>query len=296
MEPYATAQSSPRRLRIGLVGTAYPPVMGGMEVYLQELAGALAAEEHAVQVATRFTGQRPPTMEALHQSVEPPLSETRGKVRVNRLSPTWSGRIALKPVYRLHFRSSTRPLAERLVWHAFGQPLLDALGSCDVIHYSGHGTRDAGLCRSEACPSYEYPFRGDTSYARRAWGDGPIDLALYRQADRVIALTHDERERLETLGVEAERLSVVGHGVNVRGDGDENAFRAQHAIDGPIVFTWVVRRRTRALVFYNAPRGWYGPSNRRPVRVCRTRRPGRASTARPRPSRSRSRSGERPPS
>ena len=52
------------------------------------------------------------------------------------------------------------------------------------------------------------------------WGDGPIDLDLYRRADRVIALTENERARLAEAGVPDHRIRVLGHGVSVRGGGD----------------------------------------------------------------------------
>jgi glycosyltransferase involved in cell wall biosynthesis len=67
------------------------------------------------------------------------------------------------------------------------------------------------------------------------WGDSPLDLALYRRADGVVALTDDERARLAALGVREERLRVVGHGVSVRGGGDGEGFRRRHGLTGPVV-------------------------------------------------------------
>ena len=222
-------------LRVGFVGTAYPPVLGGMEVYLYELARALARAEHSVQVATRFVERRPPTMADLHAAVEPARTYCKDGVAVHVMGPTRWERLALRPVHRLHFRASTRPAAKRLVTHAFRRSLDEALTGSDVVHYSGTGREMFGFAAASMARRHKVPLVITPHSHAGVWGDGPIDLDLYRHADRVIALTEDERTRLVEAGLADARIRVLGHGVSVRGDGDGRRFRARHGIDGPIV-------------------------------------------------------------
>ena len=137
------AQSGP--LQVGLIGTAYPPVLGGMEVYLRDLACALAHASYPVRVATRFVERRPPTMAAVHASVEPGRIYTEEGVDVHVLGPKRWERLALRPVHRLHFRPSTRGPALRLMKVAFRRSLDQALNGCDVLHYSGTGREMLGF-------------------------------------------------------------------------------------------------------------------------------------------------------
>jgi glycosyltransferase involved in cell wall biosynthesis len=68
-----------------------------------------------------------------------------------------------------------------------------------------------------------------------SWGDGELDLRLYRDADMVIALTHVEEAFLLENGIPGEKITVLGHGVNVRGTGCRERFRGAHGITGPTV-------------------------------------------------------------
>jgi glycosyltransferase involved in cell wall biosynthesis len=59
---------------------------------------------------------------------------------------------------------------------------------------------------------------------------------LYRQADAVIALTHGEKEILTTLGVNPERIHVIGMGPVLPDHADGLAFRRlYHLSDRPII-------------------------------------------------------------
>lgn len=223
-------------LEVGLVGSAFPPILGGMEVYLRDLSQALAHAGHAVHVAVRFVRERPPSMRALQSAVEPPWHRRSHGVDVSVLSPGRLDRLALRPVYRLHFNPWTRPAAIRLVCRAFVRPLEAALPACDVIHYSGTGREMLGFAAAEVARRRGVPFVVTPHSHAGEWGDGPIDMELYRLAHRVVALTDDERGRLIDLGIAEGRVHVIGHGVSVRGGGRGARFRARHGIEGPVVF------------------------------------------------------------
>ena len=103
------------------------------------------------------------------------------------------------------------------------------------MHYSGTGREMLGFAAASTALRHGVPLIVTPHSHAGVWGDGPIDLDLYRRAHRVIALTEDERARLAAAGVADHRIRVLGHGVSVRGGGDAWRFRAQHGIDGPMV-------------------------------------------------------------
>ena len=244
--PRPPAASPESRLRVGLVGTACWPVVGGMEVYLHRLAHALADAGHDVRIATRYVGARPDGMRGALPGGEPPRTYTDGAVTTHVVGPRGrAGRALLRPVYRLHFYDATRPLARALQQAALGPPLAAALAGCDVVHYSGTGQEFLGFAALREARRASAAFVVTPHTHAGAWGDGPLDLALYRQADAVVALTEDERARLTAAGLEPARVPVIGHGVSVAGTGDGARFRAAHGLppEAPIVL-FVGRKAT----------------------------------------------------
>ena len=205
-----------------------------MEMYLRELAIALATEGHDVRVVTRFARDRPVDVKAMHGGAEPPRHYDDGGVRVHVVAPGRARAAFLKPVYRLHYRAPA--LAVRLTEFALGRSMRKALRGCDVIHFSGSGRELLGFVARRIAASMDVPFVVTPHTHQGVWGDGEIDLRLYRQAARVIALTHDEAGRLRHAGVGPDAIEVIGHGVSVRGGGDGSAFRDRHGLgSAPLV-------------------------------------------------------------
>jgi len=221
--------------KIGFVCSTYWPIIGGMEIYVHELAHALAERGSSVTVATRFTDERPGGTGALHRSVEPARRYREDAVEVHVVAPPLLTQPLLYLAHRLHYYPATQRSAAALFRAAFSPSLRAALDGCDVVHYSGTGRELLGFAAAAVAAEMEAPFVVTPHTHIGAWGDGPLDLALYRQADAVIALTHHEKAHLVDCGLDAARLSVLGHGVNVDGSGDGARFRAAHGIDGPLV-------------------------------------------------------------
>ena len=226
-----------QKLRIGLLSTAYPPVSGGAEVYVQQIAHALHSAGHEVSVNPRFAEERPSGgTHGLLTSTAPSHSYTDNGVRVNVLGASPFRQRLLAPVHRLHFYAWTQPLAIRLFDAAYRPALKRALQNVDVIHYSGTGRELLGFVAARMARERGCPFVVTSHLHRDAWGDGPLDLQLYRQADQYIALTQQEEEHVVHRGLSPDRVTVIGHGVNVAGTGDAERARAKLEIDGPLIF------------------------------------------------------------
>ena len=65
----------------------------------------------------------------------------------------------------------------------------------------------------------------------------PHLIAMLRRCDRVLCMTATEQQRLQQLGVSADHLAVIGHGIEVDTavGGSSDQLREQYKIDGPVV-------------------------------------------------------------
>ena len=223
-------------MHIGLVGSTYPPISGGVEVYLQEVAQALRDHRHEVTVAARFTRKRPESgMRGLLTTSAPSRQYADEGVPVHVLGTGPLRQWLLPPVYRLHFYDATVDTARRLFEHAYRPALEEALDSCNVIHYSGTGRELLGFVAARLAADRNLPFVVTSHLHMDDWGDGPLDMRLYKQADRYIALTEREKNHVVEKGLCLNQISVIGHGVNVTGTGNRTRMRERLGINGSMV-------------------------------------------------------------
>lgn len=232
------------RLKIGLLANTFSPIPGGMEVYLDHLSKALAAEGHDVHVVTRFVHERPGALSALFRSTEPPRRYVKGNVTVHLVAPSPWRRLLLTPTYRLHHHAWTERLAIELYVRAFYKALAEPLGTCDVIHFSGTGREMIGFAASRLAQERSVPFVVTPHMHVGAWGDGSIDFRLYQQAQAVIALTEHERDVYREGGLSPLRIHVQGHGVNVAGTGNGDAIRGELGVGEAPMILFLGRRST----------------------------------------------------
>ena len=228
--------------RVALACSTYPPVLGGVETYNQRVAHALARLGARVTVATRFAQGRPADgMRGLLTRSEPAqrYREDGGpEVHVLGADPAW----LLGPAYRLHFRAPDAAAA--LLARAYRRALQAAFEGAEVVHYSGTGRELLGFAALAEARRRRARFVVTPHLHAGSWGDGPLDVRLYRRADGVLAATQVERDHLAALGVTPGRVHVVGHGVNVSGRGDGGRFRRAYGLgDAPLVL--FLARRTR---------------------------------------------------
>ncbi|HUS17978.1 MAG TPA: glycosyltransferase family 4 protein [Chloroflexia bacterium] len=251
-------------MRVLHVIQRYWPFPGGSEGYFQELSEALVARGHAVTVFTTDAWDLEYFWAAGKRRVTRPAGETYNGVRIRRFPVR---RPPLPPIYFRILRrlmADTSDLGGRLKvdtgpllriggrcspWVPAMQAALRAIppGTYDVVH-----TTNITL---------EAPILGAAAYARRAGvpmlltpfvhlgeaGDRRIvryytmrhQVALLRQATRVIVQTGLEATVLREHGVATERLVHAAVGVHpdqVLG-GDGSRFRRRHglAADTPLV-------------------------------------------------------------
>jgi phosphatidyl-myo-inositol dimannoside synthase len=223
-------------MHIGLVSNTFPPIPGGMEAYLDHLSAALNGAGHTVRVVTRFTKERPTPFSALLASSEPPsVTEHRG-VTVQVMAPSGFRRLLLRPVYRLHHRRATQPLAIQLMHAALGPALRTALQGCEVVHFSGCGREMLGFVAARIARKMGVPFVVTPHMHIGSWGDGAFDFSLYRQAGALIALTAHERAFCIDQGLSPDAVHICGHGIPNNQPGIGERYRSESGLgDAPMV-------------------------------------------------------------
>ena len=246
------------RMTIGLVGTTYRPIVGGMETYISRLARGFVEAGNEVVVATRFVERRPLDSRALYVSSERLRFYNEDGVRIAIISPPNWLRFAFPLLYRMHFYDVTSRLAREVAVRAFCPALRCVFKGCDVIHHSGTGQEMLGYAAARVAAEMGVPFVVTPHTHAGAWGDGVGDFQLYGRADKTIALTEDERSRLVGGGLKEGSVFVVKHGSSSTSAASGRRFRTKHGVDGPMVF--YLGRKTKAkgyqLLLDAAPEVW----------------------------------------
>jgi len=233
----------------------YHPVASGSVRYFVEISKRLVADGHRVTVLTTTAHDLESLWQANKRTFEPGYESHEGcdvyRFPVQRISDIplvypilrrlllEAGRFGL-PLPLLRWLAALTPRAPALTaWVA------DHAADIDVIHMT-NVTLDGLLhpvmqiARAQQIPVITTPFvhlgdAQDRNFVR--YYSMPQQLDLLNQSGDVITMTGREARFLQSHGVTTPRFHVVGAGVTpaeVTG-GDDVAFRARHAITGPIV-------------------------------------------------------------
>ena len=216
-------------LKLRYTITAYPPSVGGAQLHMHELARALS-RRHSLRVATQWDTQRTDWLlgTTLTGPRFPRAYEMDG-VHVDRITLPRGTRLRLAPwvaAYPVFQGPAIRHIAA-----ALATQLRPFSADADVIHNcrigrEGLTAASLALARERGVPFVLTPVH------HPRWG-GFLHRhyhRLYREADAVIALTPAERDVLVSLGVDARRVAVTGHGPVVAESHDGERFRRERGL------------------------------------------------------------------
>lgn len=216
------------------------PAVGGIETVVRQVSRGVARDQDVEVVALRIDNGPVSRVSDGPRLPAPFEPFTDGSVPISPLRLSGKQRLALAPLCL-----QLAPLADR---HAFGSArlalswlyaqvvapqLASAASRADVVHVWSDGfPAAAGLLagRRAGRPVVITPFMH-----RGQWGDDAASLAVYRRADRVVALLEPEAEAYRSLGVEARRVVVSGACSPGVGPADGAALRRRRGIEGPLV-------------------------------------------------------------
>ncbi len=214
--------------------TAYPPSTGGAQLHQHLLAQQLKSK-HKIQIVSQWDNNR--TDWLLGTTVMAPSVNKDyiiDGIPVHRFGITIQDKLKLAPYIPLYYpfmRFALSRIANQM--EVFVEPLL---ASIDVIHNVRIGREGLSYASFQAARKQNIPFIF-TPFHHPRWVGWRYKayIELYKQADRVIALTKTEKETLISLGVSEERIAVTGMGPVLSTEAHPNNFLKQYNIDGPIV-------------------------------------------------------------
>lgn len=229
-------------MNILIVVQNYLPFIGGVETHARQIAHEFVRRGHTVSIAAgNFApSKRPARTAVLNASLlAPPHDDyADGPVPVTALTPKRAAdrlrmlpaalrvvprlqRVAYHPLHKLGYpgyRSVYLPRLRRLVERA------------DVVHSLSNdyiGWTAQAAARERGIPFLVTPF-----VHPRQWGDGPNDVAFYRESDAVIGLVDSDTAYLRELGVNPERLHTIGVSPDLPPTADPEGFRKKHGLEG----------------------------------------------------------------
>ncbi len=218
-------------LRVCLVAAASGEMTGGLASYLRCLADHLS-QECVVSVVARFTrmGEAGQAV-TMYAEAEPPRTLDHGRYQTRIVAPPSIWRPILKRLISLVSRPALQPLALWLYRRAYQPSLAAAMPTpVDVVHYVGNGWELLGFAALAEARRRGAAFTIWPAVHPGTWGDSPLDVALYNQAEAVFVQSKSERAHLARLGVDPSRLRQCGLAPATEANGDAARFRRKHGL------------------------------------------------------------------
>lgn len=224
---------SVRPLRIALSIWMFKPGTGGLQSHTEQLARSLIAKGHQVTVITRFFTRLPEGMGYMYDR-ESVSNGNVGGVPVRAFAyPRW-----LRPLQFLIGKLNARPRFQSLAVLLYRMQArwgnAQLFSGYDLVHHVGQATALVGFAAACGAKRHGAPFVVQPTCHPHVIGDSPLDLDLYRRAQRALVHTQYEADHLAPL-IGDVPIDVVGNGIEDRSDGNGDRFRATHRIAGPIV-------------------------------------------------------------
>jgi glycosyltransferase involved in cell wall biosynthesis len=220
-------------MKIGLTIRTFYPKSGGLQAHAERLSSELQQLGHQVTVLTRAVSRTPSFLDYFYYSEEINPTTVNGiPVKVLRHPRWWNG--VMWVVSRCIGRKPLQGFGIWLFNLYFVPQIVKACRGVDVIHHVGQAHELIGFAAATAAQRMGVPFVVQPTAHPGQWGDSPLDLCLYQQAERLLVHTEYERDTLQQYGLK-RTFDVVGNGIEDRCDGDAERFRKTHGINGPII-------------------------------------------------------------
>lgn len=230
-------------MKVVLSSPFTPPLIGGLENVCLWLAKRLQADGHDVSIVGLFAASRPGLRRRFLRREPQRRFECDG-IPVSILPPLPLRMLSGLAIYSLMQSPTTLPIACRLQATCLGEAVAAHCRNADVVHYLGTGLDMLGFVLETTARAAGAAFTVEPAIHIGQWGDRWIDGVLYQRADAVIAYSDSEAEAIQRLGTPSERVHRIHCGITCHDGGNAAAFRARHAIHGPLVL--FLGRKTEA--------------------------------------------------
>ena len=238
--------------------TAYPPSIGGAQLYAHQLAKAMSAN-HDVQVVSMWDTNRTDwllgtTLKAARSSHD---YEQDG-LPVHRMGFSLLEKTAMLPAVLAYY--PLMDLALPYLSSITRAHLAPYASNANLVHNVRNGREPLSLASMQIAHRRDIPFILTPLHHPRwvGWLYRHYHR-IYRLADGVIALTQAEKQILMGFGVEESRITVTGMGPILAASAKEKAFRQKYNLaDDPLVLFLGHKFKYKgiAALLSAAPRVW----------------------------------------
>lgn len=227
-------------LRVCIVSGGSPKNVGGLASYMRFLSQHLS-QECKVTVVSRFTGDD--RSDDMYSGFQEPEIVDNGSYQIHIISSNslW------RPVLRKLRSLVSRPPLQKLALWVYGQAYRRSLSKAipqqvDVVHFVGVGWELLGFLALAEAKKRKAAFTVLPAVHPGDWGDSPLDISFYNQANAVLVLSESEQGHLVRLGVEPSRLHVSGLAPASEATGDAARFRREHGLGERPLILFVGRK------------------------------------------------------
>ena len=201
-------------MRLLFLSDKYWPAMGGVEMAVRSLAHEMVRRGHRVHVIAVSDAPVNLTFATYTYAARRPRRYLDGEVEVTLLGARAWQRAAMLPVAIRRvpvLRSRAFGRLAQLTLPAFSaahqSTLNRAARAADVVH--GFGAQYLGACGLRAARRAGIPF-AITPYCHPGhWGDDPMNVATYKDADLVLGLNGTDAATYVSLGVDEQRVRIM---------------------------------------------------------------------------------------
>ena len=222
-------------MSVAYIATSYPPAVGGVQVHAHGLLKELAAVQRQWMVSQWDTNRTDWLLGSTVRSPWRPADYVIDGVAVRGLGFGVLDRVRMLPAVPAFY---VAPWASS-PWLAgvFRRRLAPLVDGADVIHAFRIGRENLVLAALREARRRGIPFVFTPTHHPRWVGYRyTVFRRIYREADRLIALTEAERATLASLGVPEDRIRVTGNGPTLAAEADAASIRERYALDGnPVV-------------------------------------------------------------
>ncbi len=214
--------------------TSYPPATGGAQLHLHTLLTHLVPHDE-VRVVSQWDTNRTDWLlgSTLRSPGEPRTYEIDG-IRVHRMAIPFDDRMRMAPCVGLYYFAM--PWCTPHIAKYFARQLRPHVADCDIMHNVRIGRENLTYASQMIAREADIPFVFTPLHHPRWVGwRYQVYLDIYRSADAVITLTNAEKNILQQLGVQEERIHVTGNGPVVAEQADPQRFRSKLGTESPFV-------------------------------------------------------------
>lgn len=215
--------------------TSYPPAIGGAQYHTHQVARELLAQDR-LQVINQWSVHRTDWLLGTTLRAPAPACpyEVDG-VPVQPITLTPRERLAVAPYVLAYY--ALKPLAIQRIAGILAPKIAAHAHGVEVVHNARVGREGLSYASLQVARQLDVPFVFVPYHHPRWVGWNYKEyLALYREADAVIALTAAEKGKLVELGVQPERIFITGSGPVVAPAPDAEAARTAHGLgDDPVI-------------------------------------------------------------